>query len=168
MSRPAATPHGSPAVPQPLAPRFLFPSLGLLGLLFAASCSSGPARKAVFSVEGKVFHKSEKTPAAGALVIFRPAGTVNDGDWPEGFPRATAGDDGAFKLTTYDDGDGAPAGEYAVLVQWPKRVASETASQDERGEDRFAGAYSNPDNPPFRKQVKAGPNDPKDFILILR
>lgn len=73
-------------------------------------CSSGDARdgrQPVVPAGGVVRYKNK--PVANADVTFQSLdGTVS----------ASGSTDvaGAFKLTTYEDGDGAPAGKYRVLV----------------------------------------------------
>ncbi|MCI0682696.1 MAG: hypothetical protein L0Y71_11375 [Gemmataceae bacterium] len=148
----------------------LLPVLTLaLAALTCASCGSGTTRQKTYPVAGKVLWKSDKTPAINALVVFRPTGDAKPEAWPEGFPRGTVGADGSFKLTSYVAGDGAPAGEYGVLITWPRAGAAEDEeSEAPESEDRLDGAYSNPNAPAWRKQVKPENNDPKDFTFILK
>ena len=139
-------------------------------ILLCASCGSGKAaRKPTIPVEGKVFWKNEKTPAVGALVVFRPLADANPETWPEGFPRGRVGADGSFKLTSYLENDGAPAGEYGVLIQWPLTAANqEENTEEESGEDRLDGVYNDPGQPRWRKHVKQGETDSKEFIFIIK
>jgi len=153
--------------------RTLTAASALLAALSCASCGPATARKPTFPVEGKVYWKNDKTPAAQALVVFRPVADDRPESWPDGFPRATVGRDGSFKLMTYAEADGAPAGEYAVLVTWPRTTAKAPAEDQDPessgdGEDRLQGAYGNHAQPRWTKQVSAGPNDPRDFIFIIR
>ena len=145
----------------------------VFAMLCCASCGDAKPRKQTVPVEGKVLWKNDKTPAAGAVVVFRPVGDDKLENWPDGFPRASVGGDGSFELSTYGDGDGAPAGDYAVLITWPRAAASPQQDADpesERGDnaDRFEGAYSDPARPRWTKQVAAGANDPKYFVFIIR
>ena len=155
--------------------RTLLAVCGLLAALCCASCGgASKARKPTFPVEGQIYWKNEKTPAAQALVVFRPVRDDHPENWPEGFPRATVGGDGTFKLMTYAEADGAPEGEYAVLVTWPRtqaKAAAEDADPESGGddnEDRLQGAYNDHAQPRWKKHVKAGSNDPSDFIFIIR
>ena len=135
--------------------------------VFCSSCGDGKVRKATVPVEGKVFWKSEKTPAVHAQVVFRPKGDPKPEDWPDGFPRATVGADGSFKLTTYQNHDGAPEGEYDVLLHWPLKKRAQKEEDEERpGEDRLEGRYT--DTPHWQKRVAPGNQDPKEFIFILK
>jgi hypothetical protein len=93
--------------------------IGLLATSLSAGCGkSRPEIKGkmpVFPVKGKVMIDGQ--PMAGATVLFYPTQ-----DFPKGSaqqrPRAVAGDDGTFQVSTYDNNDGAPAGEYRVTISW--------------------------------------------------
>jgi hypothetical protein len=122
-------------------------SVCLLGLV-CAGCGGGDQKKAVYPVRGQVLYRGK--PAAEALVIFTPRPLGEVGAWPQGYPRARVQEDGSFRLGSYAEDDGAPAGEYAVTVLWMKRPP-----RDEENEvDVLQGRYSNPEASPFRVQVK--------------
>jgi hypothetical protein len=133
--------------------RLLLASLAALaGLLAGLSCK-GEVRKPVFPVKGQVFVRQK--PAAGALVVFRPvtAETEKEG-WSSGYPRARVQEDGSFQLATYGKDDGAPEGEYLVLIEW------RDPSQGEGSEiDLLQGIYSDPKNPRLRCKVEPKPNE---------
>ena len=131
------------------------------------SCGSGKTQKKTYPVEGKVFWRSEKTPATHAMVIFRPAGDPKPEEWPDGYPRGTVGADGTFKLTSHVPDDGAPAGDYGVLIIWPKNPPKSEDEEAPESEDRLDGTYSDANAPRWRKQVKDN-NDPKDFVFIIK
>src|SRR5437868_6272231 len=92
--------------------------LVFLPALVAAACgrNAGPA---LYPVKGTAFFDGK--PAAGAVITFhpRPAGP---GD-PGALPHATVGPEGAFEITTFVKGDGAPPGRYRVTVIWRKKKA---------------------------------------------
>jgi hypothetical protein len=136
--------------------------------LVCTSCGAGKTRQKTYPVEGKVFWQNEKTPAANALVFFRPAGEPKPEEWPDGYPRGTVGADGTFKLTSQRADDGAPAGEYGVLIMWPKNAPKSDDDEAPDSEDRLDGAYNDPKAPRWRKQVKQEHNDPKDFVFIIK
>lgn len=79
----------------------------LAGAAVAAGCGGGRA----YPVEGKVVFADGQPAAelAGGSVVFESA---------EANVSATGeiGPDGSFRLTTYKDHDGAPAGKYKVVV----------------------------------------------------
>ena len=105
--------------------------LALLLPLAVAGCGpeASPVAPTGIAVRGTAVF--EKKPAAGAVLLFHGAAA---GDLP---PRAVVGADGRFELT-------APAGTYAVTVEW--RTGS-----DENGEvrksvvpDKFTRKQSTP------------------------
>jgi len=72
-----------------------------------------PAHVAVYPVRGQVLFEGRATPNAN--ILLEPVGTKDPGV-PR--PHAIVKDDGSFVLGTYGNGDGAPVGDYKVLVQW--------------------------------------------------
>jgi hypothetical protein len=134
----------------------LFLAWAALAVL-TSSCGKG-GRKEVYPVRGQVFDGNGK-PAVNALVIFHPA----DGDDKDtNKPRATVDEKGAFTLTTYENGDGAPEGEYVVTVEWRPRKKSPF---DREGDDVFGGRYSNPKTSTLRARVQKEPTELKPFKL---
>jgi len=65
--------------------------------------------------------------------------------------------DGAFRLSTYDPNDGAPAGEYYVSVIWP--------TDGREDEDKLNGRYRDPKTSQLTATVKEGSNELKAFRL---
>ncbi len=80
------------------------------------SCSSKPKYDLV-PVHGKVLYKDQ--PAGGVLLMFLPP---NEADTTSARPLATTEPDGTYTLVTGDD-DGAPVGDYVVILQWLKQPA---------------------------------------------
>jgi hypothetical protein len=118
----------------------------------AACGARGPVKKTCYPVSGQITVKGQ--PAAGALVILRPKTDADSPEWSIGFPRAVVKDDGSFEVGTYGDNDGAPAGEYTVLISWqPPNPANEEQSLP----DKLGGKYSDPATSPFSAKVDAGP-----------
>jgi hypothetical protein len=103
----------------------------------------------VYRVRGQVFDP-EGNPAVGALVVFHP---VNSGDAHATRPLGYVDRQGAFELTTYEQGDGAPAGEYVVTIEWRERSPSPFGPQKE-GADRLRGRYSDPKTSKLRAVVQ--------------
>lgn len=123
-------------------------TLLLLTLFVAVGCEE--SRVPVFPVSGKVSFKGK--PPAGALVVLHPVGTAN----LEGIaPSGTVNDDGSFKITVYDPGDGAPQGDYVATVQWRKFVASEGGA----GPNVLPEQYSSPATSPIKVSVQGGPTE---------
>lgn len=117
-----------------------------------------PTEKVVAqSVRGRVEYVGK--PAAGVRVTFVPtAGAIPNG--PPRHPAGVTGADGAFTLTSYKDGDGAPAGDYQVVLYWPVEAGGER----EAGEDRLYGWYD-VKHTPLSARVKEGNNDIPAFQL---
>jgi hypothetical protein len=122
--------------------------------LLNASCG-GPPREKVHPVGGKVLYNGQ--PAAGATVVFHPKK-----DDPRALrPIGKVGADGTFTLTTYAHGDGAPAGDYAVVVIWPPAGARKKVGSG----DRLGGRYGTPAASPLRARVDEGKNEFPPFEL---
>src|SRR5262245_1000314 len=124
-------------------------------LVLAAVCLSGCGRKdnrdrpipsqrvPVHLVVGRVLVSGR--PAANAMVAFHPLST---GDPRAIRPVALTNPDGTFRLMTYETGDGAPEGKYAVTVVWPDRSLLQDECVSDLAHDRFQGRYSDPARSP--------------------
>lgn len=133
-------------------------------LLVISGCGRG--RIPTYPVSGTV--NVDARPADGAIIIFCPAtaGTELDSVRPAGKTDAA----GKFQLTTFEPGDGAPAGEFKVLVKWP---ASTLAGDDRerrpgsanKGPDRLKGKYYNQESTPITATIQKGANDLPPFEL---
>jgi hypothetical protein len=98
----------------------------------ASGCGS---KKAVYPVHGMILDGKNK-PAKGTVVVFHPVnGTATDK------PVGMVDDKGEFVLTTYKNGDGAPAGDYVVTITRP---AVKRTPLDRDGGDLLRGRYSDP------------------------
>lgn len=117
------------------------------------SCSKSPEKPATYPVTGRVMY--EGNPASGAVVILHAIGGSATGERP----RAKADGKGEFTLTTFTNGDGAPAGEYAVTVEWKR-----AEDHPEQGADLLPAAYSDPKTTKLKATISAGTNDP----LVLK
>lgn len=122
----------------------------VLALALTCGCESAPNRVPVYPAGGTFTHNGKA--AAGAIVILHP---VDPAAAPVK-PRGKVGPDGTFRLTTYETGDGAPAGEYAVTAYWPKPPAPGQPDNDD-GPDLFNGRHLRPETPVARITVAAGP-----------
>lgn len=128
------------------------------GLLLVASfpalssCTPQDGRVPVFPVRGILLVGGE--PAEGAIIAFHPtssseAKTTN----PNGRVQA----DGTFELTTYESGDGAPAGEYVATIFWPEPPQS-PIDHPAMGPDRLKNRYADPSTSSIRVSVSEGEN----------
>ena len=116
-------------------------------------CESG-GRAKVYPVEGKVVVSGQ--PAANAQLAFHPQGErVSRTPLPVG----TTGPDGAYRLTTYAAGDGAPAGEYAVTIVWPDDSIPHDDCADHDDHDRLHGRYADPAKTQLRATIRPEHNE---------
>lgn len=86
-------------------------------------------------------------PAVGATLICVPKNEAPGSMTPR--PRATVGEDGAFVLSTFGTDDGAPVGEYGLMVYWPGNDS----------DDRLNGRYDSPAKTKQSVTIAAGNND---------
>ena len=90
--------------------RFVGAAVLTIGLLVLSGCGGADGRLPTVPVTGTV--SVGGVPVKGATITFHP---VKE----EGARKAFAmtNDLGEFSLTTYDDGDGAVAGEYKISIE---------------------------------------------------
>jgi hypothetical protein len=96
-------------------------------------------------------------PAAGANVVF-----FHQGDWGKKtiLPQAWTDEDGRFALSTYGVEDGAPAGDYRVVVEWPAYRRGK-----EWGPDQLGGKFAKPESSGLTAHVEKGSNELAPFDL---
>lgn len=118
---------------------------------------------------GSPYGDHPPNPAAGQILVNgKPVKMANivlfhDGDWGTKtvVPSAWTDDEGRFKLSTYAAGDGAPAGDYKVIVEWfPHRKGKDD------GADALGGKYANRTNTPLKAHIEKGPNELKFELEI--
>lgn len=109
----------------------------LLGATAAVACSGCGEnwKAATYPARGTITINGE--PPAGAVVELRSAG--EQPDVRNSRPWAVVQEDGSYSLSTYEKGDGAPAGTYKVVVRWPPDVSQPSLA------DRLGGAYATPE-----------------------
>ncbi|OWK35816.1 hypothetical protein FRUB_08379 [Fimbriiglobus ruber] len=103
----------------------------------------------------------QKKPAAKAVVVLRP---VTPGPLKELMPHGEVGPDGTFRVGTYADNDGAPAGDYTVTITWPES-RTDPKTGDEVNGDRLQGRFGDPAKSPWKVTIKAGDNELEPFRL---
>jgi hypothetical protein len=108
-----------------------------------------------YPTSGKIVINGQ--PADNALVIFR-----HIEDWGDRsiLPQAWTDKDGRFALSTYGVNDGAPVGDYQVLIQWP-------AYHNGRyiGDDKLGGKFADKDKAYLRAHVDKGKNEIPPFEI---
>lgn len=139
----------------------------LLSLVGLVGCTASKPK--TVPVSGKVMYKKD-TPAAGALVVFHPTAEMEARI--SGKPFAKVGADGTFTLTTYEENDGAPEGEYGVTIDYrvkengpePKfRLGGEEGSGG--GKLAIDAKYANPQQPFLKATVKRGEKNEFNFDI---
>jgi hypothetical protein len=139
----------------------------LLGAVALAGC--GNDRLALYDVTGKVLVDGQ--PAEGAIVIFCPVDASEQ--LANLRPAGKASAVGDFELTTYDPADGAPAGQYKVLVKWPSATPVAQRRDDRpgaanAGPDRLKGKYYNIDSTPLAATIEEQSNELAPFELTSK
>jgi hypothetical protein len=66
---------------------------------------------------------------------------------------AFTGQDGGFSISTYESGDGVPAGDYVLTFMWGQK---EAFSGGYGGPDKLSNRYTDPKKSPVRFTVEAG------------
>jgi hypothetical protein len=128
-------------------------SVGLALLVVASGCGK-PADVGLIPVTGQLFCQSQ--PAEGALVILHPTSGANPKNWPHGLPHAIVAQDGTFQVSLPPLGEGAPAGDYKVLVTWQAPVPNADPTDTEpETVDRLQGRWSSPEKSTLTAAVQA-------------
>jgi hypothetical protein len=130
----------------------------MLSLVSVAGCSNASG---LYHVSGKVLYKGE--PATGATVSFISKATSN----PEGSqtPFGIVQEDGTFTLAS-PVGEGAPAGEYIVLVEWKEGAGKvKGRSPGLNAPDRLGRRYLNLKQPLLTAVVEPKTNNLPPFEL---
>ncbi len=142
--------EGLAMIPPTHAPIFRRTVVPAILVLCVPSCGSD--RPPCYPVHGEIFvtQGKDRTPAAGAVVVFHPAVPAS-GDVPR--PTAHVGEDGKFVLTTYVKGDGAPVGDYAITIEWVPPRPPPPYRPKQTG-DRLQGRYSDPRTSQMRYSVE--------------
>ncbi|MDY3563343.1 hypothetical protein R5W23_004844 [Gemmata sp. JC673] len=124
-------------------------------LCLAAGCGKPkrPNELPVYPVKGRVTHKGEPMPFA--VVTFYPAGEPFA---PARKSRATADKDGNYELTTYELNDGAPDGEYGVVLYVPLKQPDPNELEGANPPDRLKHAYFDPKKSKLKYTVRPEPN----------
>ncbi|GEM_PF-758778 len=89
-------------------------------------------------------------PAVGAVVELHSVG--KQPDTRNSRPWAIVQADGSYTLSTYQSGDGAPLGDYAITIRWPPDVTQPSM------EDQLGGAYATAQKTKWKVTINDGEN----------
>jgi hypothetical protein len=145
-------------VPEWMMIRFLVLIAAVGGLVLMTGCSNGKLK--CYPVTGQVLYNGE--PLKGVDVAFHPVDPKNDTGYP---PHATTDENGNFKLMTYFDGDGAPAGEWKVAVAFAVVAADDGADQSKKLVFQVPVEYQKKDTTPLNVSIKPETNTLEPFKL---
>jgi hypothetical protein len=125
-------------------------------LVLASASGCGEARVPVYPVTGKVTFQGK--PPIGAQVVLHSVSPAAANDVaPTGIVRS----DGSFAISVYDDGDGAPQGEYVATIQWFKIIPE----QGGRGPNVLPIKYASAKSSPVRVSVGSGPTTVDPIVI---
>ena len=133
----------------------------LLAALAVTGCGRSEKRVPVFQVSGAISFEG-KAPAGAQIVLHPVSGSESDALVA---PVGKVKDDGTFQISTYGEGDGAPAGEYKATVQWFKIVADPSGSGGGRGPNVLPPKYSTAQLSPITVSVKSEPNQLGPIVI---
>ncbi|GIW98619.1 MAG: hypothetical protein KatS3mg111_1952 [Pirellulaceae bacterium] len=119
-------------------------------LFFASGCGDADWHAETHPAQGRITING--SPPVGAVITLYPTG--GKVDTRNSTPWALVEEDGSFTLSTYELGDGAPAGAYKLTVRWPVDVTDMSAALT----DRLQGAYSRPERSQWTVTIEEGEN----------
>ncbi len=128
--------------------------LCLLAVLAGCNPPKERPKLTVHPVSGTVLCAGK--PAQRAEVTLRPLAPLNEPTGRSVVPVGIVQPDGSFRIGTYTDDDGAPAGEYAITIVWP--LVTVEGGEENIGADQLRGAYRDPTKPVAKITVAAGEN----------
>lgn len=147
-------------MPEPPSSRRLLRKLAPL-ILAAVCCSCGeeqPYRKETFPVTGRVVVDGK--PPGSPVKVTCHSVTGIDQEHPT-FSWCLTETDGSFEISTYEAGDGVPAGDYALTFFWGRH---NVIAMSYGGPDKLKGRYDELKDSPVKFTVK--PGEPTDLGTI--
>lgn len=136
--------------------------LAVSTVLTVAGCSGEeqPFRKETSGLTGQVFVDGVPVPAKSPLKVECHNVNGIDKEHPT-LSSALTGVDGKFEISTYESGDGVPAGDYVITFEWGKMNLI-AGSYD--GPDKLGGKYSDSKTSKFK--ITVTPGEPADLGKI--
>lgn len=108
-----------------------------------------------YPVSGAIFVNGK--PPVRAEIRLKPKVPLQDPLKRSIEPYAIVEEDGSFHVSTYDDADGAPAGQYAVTVVWP--LITVDGGEETIGPDRLGRKFADPNQPVTTIEVVEDENE---------
>lgn len=115
-------------------------------------------RKETYPVTGQVFIDGQAAAEPIKVMCHHQQGM--DQEHPT-VSQALTGEEGKFEISTYESGDGVPAGDYVLTFYWGKQ---NLVAMRYGGPDKFKGRYADPKKSEFKFTVKEG--EPTDLGRI--
>jgi hypothetical protein len=132
----------------------------LLSCSVVLGISCGRKEPPVFEVRGQVLYEGKPVPHA--FVVLHP---LEESPARAVRPTASTDKDGWFVLSSYHAEDGAPAGDYAVTVEWRKTTTIDSDASA-LSPNLLPAKYSKPATSGLRISVQPGNNE--DQVLRLK
>ena len=123
--------------------------------------SCGRKEPPVFEVRGQVLYEGKAVPHA--FVALHP---LEDCQVRAVRPSAATDKDGWFVLSSFHADDGAPAGDYAVTVEW-RKTTSLDGDASVLSPNLLPAKYSKPATSDLRISVRPGKNEDQ-FLRLKR
>lgn len=126
--------------------------------LTAIGCGTVDSTEPCIPIHGRLVWGGR--PISGARIVLHPTGSPGSERLADcGYPRATTDADGEFTVSTRVAGDGAPCGEYALLITWPRveqarEPGTDLSIETSVADDQFAGTFATLAGSPKRILVR--------------
>jgi hypothetical protein len=125
--------------------------VGICGaVIVTAGCHKEKPVLVCYPVTGRILVNGK--PPLRAEVRLRPKVPIPDPLKRSIEPYAYVNPDGSFEVGTYSGDDGAPPGDYAVTLTWPKITIE--GGEESIGPDQLKGKFANPEHPITRVHVE--------------
>lgn len=127
-------------------------------LIVAVAGCGGNKGPVLYAVAGSV--RINGQPAKDVNVMFTPVSPI-PGLNELLSPSAVTAEDGSFRLMSFKPGDGAPAGDYQVTINYPMNRFNKHLS----GIDRLKGKFANPKTSGLTAKVEPKSNSLPTFEI---
>ncbi|NQV29005.1 MAG: carboxypeptidase regulatory-like domain-containing protein [Rhodopirellula sp.] len=121
-------------------------------LLWSAGCGRESTGPVCHPVQGTVFYQGK--PLAEGMVYLHPLDSMETAQRP----MAVTDRDGRFELTTFQEGDGAPAGRYTITVELRELQDNGDDEMERAGRNLLPKKFQNPSTSGLEFTVGDGDN----------